>query len=155
MMGESSLAGRSRFAGSLLVERLKALMAFSPNLSMDASDVSGDFQTTRGIDPATIRQKMAYDDAGHVTTTPKLVDGRPVYQIPCQYIDEFGVDANVSLSVFNAPASPIPPLARIQLVGAVRPVPWVRNGRIAWSITADSVKVMRIGTMPIGQEDEE
>ena len=53
-------------------------MAFSPNLTLDAADISGAFQTTRGIDPATIRQKMAYDDAGRVTTTPKLVDGRPV-----------------------------------------------------------------------------
>lgn len=130
-------------------------MAFSPNLTLDAADISGAFQTTRGIDPATIRQKMAYDDAGRVTTTPKLVDGRPVYQIPCQYLDEYGVDANVSLSVFNAPTALIPPLSHIQLVGSVHPVPWVRNGRIAWSITADSVKVMRIDTMPIGQEDDE
>lgn len=130
-------------------------MAFSPNLTLDAADISGAFQTTRGIDPANLRQKMAYDDAGRVTTTPKLVDGRPVYQIPCQYLDEYGVDANVSLSVFNAPTALIPPLSHIQLVGSVHPVPWVRNGRIAWSITADSVKVMRIDTMPIGQEDDE
>ncbi len=131
-------------------------MSFSPDLAMNADDIPGAFQTTRGVDPASIRQKMEYDDAGHITTTPKLVDGRPVYQIPCQYIDEFGVDANVSLSVFNAPTSQIPPLSRIQLVGSVHPVPWVRNGRIAWSITADSVRVMRIDTMPINpQEDAE
>ena len=127
-------------------------MAFSPNLTTDAADIPGAFQTTRGIDPANLRQKMEYDAMGHVTTTPKLVDGRPVYQIPCQYLDEYGVDANVSLSVFNAPTALIPPLSHIQLVGSVHPVPWVRNGRIAWSITADSVKVM---TMPIGQEDDE
>ncbi|MCF2562046.1 hypothetical protein I6E06_06195 [Bifidobacterium boum] len=130
-------------------------MAFSPNLTMDAADISGAFQTTRSINPANLRQKMEYDAMGHVTTTPKLIDGRPVYQIPCQYLDEFGVDSNVSLSVFNAPTALIPPLSRIQLVGSVHLVPWVRNGRIAWSITADSVRVMRIDTMPIKQEDVE
>lgn len=129
-------------------------MAFTPNFTMNATDVSGAFQTTRGIDPESIRQKMEYDAMGHVTTTPKLVDGRPVYQVPVQFIDEFGVDVNVSLSVFNPPTSPIPPLSRIQLVGSVHPVPWVKNGRIAWSITADSVRVLRIDTMPI-QEDVE
>lgn len=124
-------------------------MSFSPTLTMSATDILGAFQTTRGIDPATIRQKMAYDDQGHVTTVPKLVDNRPVYQIPVQYIDEHGVDANVSLSVFTAPTSPIPPLSRIQLVGSVRTVPWVRNGRIAWSLTADSVRVLQLDTAPI------
>lgn len=116
---------------------------------MAATDIVGAFQTTRGIDPSTIRQKMQYDDQGHVTNLPKLVDDRPVYQIPVQYIDEHGVDANVTLSVFNAPTTQIPPLSRIQLVGSVRTVPWVRNGRVAWSLTADSVRVMQLDTAPI------
>lgn len=132
-----------------------AFMPFSPNLAMNAADIPGAFQTTRGIDPATIRQKMTYDDQGHVTTTPKLVDGRPVFQIPCQYIDENGVDSNVSLAVFTAPISPVPPLSRIQLTGFVHVVPWVRNGRVAWSLTADSVRVMQLDTAPIMPSLEE
>lgn len=132
-----------------------AFMPFSPNLAMSAADIPGAFQTTRGIDPATIRQKMTYDDQGHVTTTPKLVDGRPVFQIPCQYIDENGVDSNVSLAVFTAPISPVPPLSRIQLTGSVHVVPWVRNGRVAWSLTADSVRVMQLDTAPIMPSLEE
>ncbi|MBS6623264.1 MAG: hypothetical protein KH315_14115, partial [Faecalibacterium prausnitzii] len=132
-----------------------AFMPFSPNLAMNAADIPGAFQTTRGIDPATIRQKMTYDDQGHVTTTPKLVDGRPVFQIPCQYIDENGVDSNVSLAVFTAPISPVPPLSRIQLTGSVHVVPWVRNGRVAWSLTADSVRVMQLDTAPIMPSLEE
>ncbi|NEG90636.1 hypothetical protein [Bifidobacterium aerophilum] len=124
-------------------------MSFSPNLAMSAADIPGAFQTTRGIDPSTIRQKMEYDDAGHPTSTPKLVNGKPVFQIPSQYLDEYGVDANVTLSVFNAPTAPIPPLSRIQLVGSVHPVPWVKNGRIAWSITADAVRVMQLDTAPL------
>lgn len=129
-------------------------MAFSPNLTMNAADIPGAFQTTRSIDPANLRQKMEYV-GGHATNTPKLVDGRPVYRIPCQYLDEYGVDENASLAVFNPPTTPIPPLARIQLVGAVRPVPWVSNGRLAWSITADSVRVLRIDTMPINSQEDE
>ncbi|NMM99374.1 hypothetical protein [Bifidobacterium olomucense] len=138
-------------------------MSFSPNLAMNATDIVGAFQTTRGIDPSTIRQKMEYDDAGRVTTTPKLVNGRPVFQIPCQFLDEYGVDNNVSLSVFTAPTTPIPPLSRIQLVGSIHPVPWVKNGRIAWSITADAVRVVQIDTAPFsstpsftaGEEDDD
>lgn len=119
---------------------------FSPITTMAADSVAGSFQTTRAFDPATARPKMDYTPDGRPSGTAKLVDGREVYRIPSQYIDDSGVDANVSLSVFTKPTMPIPPLATLMLTGIVRVVPWVRNGRIAWSLTADGVEVVDTAT---------
>ena len=133
---------------------------FSPDLTMDAEDIPGALQTTRKVTPDTIRQKMQYDDQGRVTSLPKLVQGRAVYTIPAQYIDDNGVDNAVHLAVFTPPTQDIPPLSHIVPTGSVIAVPYVdnRTHRMAWSLTAESIRVVQIDPAPVapifkGDED--
>lgn len=134
---------------------------FRPSIVLDADDLTGAFQTTRKIDSSTIRQKVQYDNQGRPTATPKLVDGRPVYGVPVQYVDDDGVDASVHLAVMTPPVQEIPALSRIRPVGAVLVVPYMdeRTHRMAWSLTADSVCVTQIDVAPIaaplGEDDDE
>lgn len=130
---------------------------FRPSIVLDADEIDGAFQTTRKIDSSTIRQKMQYDDRGRPTATPKLIDGRPVYGLSVQYVDDDGVDASVHLSVMTPPAQEIPSLSRIRPVGAVMVVPYMdeRTHRMAWSLTADAVRVVRLDVSPlVGDGDE-
>lgn len=107
-----------------------------------ADRFSGIFQATQKIDPTAMHPKQAYTPDGKPSGEDKLVDGHRVYRIPAQYIDDSGIDNSVSLQVFTMPTAPIPALAQLVPTGTVRMVPWVRNGRIAWSLTADGIEVL-------------
>lgn len=130
---------------------------FSPTLILEPSDFPGGFQATRKITNDVLRQKMKFDAQGRVTAEPKLVDGRPVYSIPVQYIDDAGVDPSVHLSVFTPPAQEIPPLSQIIPTGSVLAVPYMdgRTHRMAWSLTAESVRVVQINAAPIAPSRED
>lgn len=86
--------------------------------------------------------KQGYTADGKPSGEAKLVEGHQVYRVPVQYIDDSGVDSSVSLQVFTLPTKLIPALAQLVPTGTVRMVPWVRNGRIAWSLTADGIEVL-------------
>lgn len=118
---------------------------FSLNsFALSAADVAGLFQTTRAFDPARSQPKKAYG-----TDDVALVDGRPVYTMPVQFIDETGVDPNVNVQVFDKPAQSIPALSRVSLTGALRVSAWVRDGRVHYTLTADGVEVEQLDVTPI------
>ena len=118
---------------------------FSLNsFALSAADVAGLFQTTCAFDPARSQPKKAYG-----TDDVALVDGRPVYTMPVQFIDETGVDPNVNVQVFDKPAQSIPALSRVSLTGALRVSAWVRDGRVHYTLTADGVEVEQLDVTPI------
>ena len=118
---------------------------FSLNsFALSAADVAGLFQTTRAFDPARSQPKKAYG-----TDDVALVDGRPVYTMPVQFIDETGVDLNVNVQVFDKPPQSIPALSRVSLTGALRVSAWVRDGRVHYTLTADGVEVEQLDVTPI------
>lgn len=107
-----------------------------------ADRFAGILQATQKIDPATMHPKQGYTADGKPSGEAKLVEGHQVYRVPVQYIDDSGVDSSVSLQVFTLPTKLIPALAQLVPTGTVRMVPWVHNGRIAWSLTADGIEVL-------------
>lgn len=118
---------------------------FSLNsFALSAADVAGLFQTTRAFDPARSQPKKTYG-----TDDVALVDGRPVYTMPVQFIDETGVDPNVNVQVFEKPAQSIPALSRVSLTGSLRVSAWVRDGRVHYTLTADGVEVEQLDVTPI------
>lgn len=114
------------------------------SFALSAADVAGLFQTTRAFDPARSQPKKTYG-----TDDVALVDGRPVYTMPVQFIDETGVDPNVNVQVFDKPAQPIPALSRVSLTGALRVSAWVRDGRVHYTLTADGVEVEQLDVTPV------
>ena len=114
------------------------------SFTLSAADVAGLFQTTRAFDPARSQPKKAYG-----TDDVALVDGRPVYTMPVQFIDETGVDPNVNVQVFEKPAQSIPALSRVSLTGSLRVSAWVRDGRVHYTLTADGVEVEQLDVTPI------
>lgn len=114
------------------------------SFALSATDIDGLFQTTRAFDPARSQPKKTYG-----TDDVALVDGRPVYTMPVQFIDETGVDPNVNVQVFDKPAQSIPALSRVSLTGALRVSAWVRDGRVRYTLTADGVEVEQLDVTPI------
>lgn len=110
------------------------------NFAFTASDIPGKFQLKREFDPENAHPQMEYED-GKPTGEMKLVDGREVYRVPAQYFDEYGIDDNVSLRVFTVPRATLPAMSAVRLIGRVRPVAYVKNGRVAYSLIADSIAV--------------
>lgn len=107
-----------------------------------ALQIPGVFQFVRGVQPDQLRTRMEYDEAGRPTTTPKLYNGKPVIRIPAQYIDDAGVDPNVSINVLTRPTQSIKPLTQFTLSGEVHATAWVKNGRVAWSLIADKLQTI-------------
>ena len=126
---------------------------FSPHLTFAASELEGMLQLTRELDPDRLQPITEYDREGNRTDVLKLVDGQQMYRLPAQYIDNDGVDSSVSVRILNPPQRFIAPLTQVRLTGTVRCVPWVRNGRIAWSITADGI--MPVSAAHAAADDEE
>lgn len=131
---------------TIKLNKRKGNIMFSPQLQQSADTLTGAFQLTRLFDPMTARPKPAYGDDGKPTGVAKLVGGREVFSLPLLFFDDNGIDTNVSVSVFNKPPTSLAPMTLVRLTGDVRMVPWVRNGRIAWSLTADGVEV--VDTVP-------
>jgi hypothetical protein len=91
------------------------------------------------LDPTSLEPAKQYgtDELG-------LVDGKVVYRLPAIYVKENGrQNQNISLKVRNKPTSTIPEMTKVHLVGDVVITPWVKNNRIAYSLLADGVEVIK------------
>lgn len=107
------------------------------SIPFSASALPGCGLTTRAFDPATASPKTKYQ-TGEIAT----VDGQPVYRVPAQWVDDMGVDASVTIQVIHLPASPLPALSYIRMVGNVRVSAWDRDGRVHYTLTADAIELM-------------
>lgn len=107
-------------------------------LEAEKANAVFDLELTMSVSPDV--QPVADRDSGEL----KLVDGEPVYSIRVSAIvvnvkNGKESEAPVYLKVKQKPAV----LLRrtpIELVGAVDATPFVQNGRLAWSLTADGVQ---------------
>jgi hypothetical protein len=98
-----------------------------------------DFYIMEELDPSSLEPAKQYG-----TEELGLVDGKVVYRLPAIYVKENGrQNQNISLKVRNKPASTIPEMTKIHLVGNVVITPWIKNNRIAYSLLADGVEVIK------------
>ena len=74
----------------------------------------------------------------------ELVDGKAVYRLPALYVKE-GDRRNdgVSLKLRAKPSEDIAEMTKVRLVGSVVVTPWLRQGRIAYSLLADGVEAVK------------
>lgn len=98
-----------------------------------------DVISLEAISADAMRQIMAYDDDSHkATDAPALVDGKPVYRVPrsVAFRQDGSVIQGVSIRVHTPCA-----IDALKPYALVNPVfrPFVRDGFVAWSITADSL----------------
>lgn len=76
----------------------------------------------------------------HDSDEIKLTNGKPTYRIPVVAVNRANgrQETGVSLKVFNKP-SELKESLDLKVTGNVLITPWVNNGRIAYSITADGI----------------
>lgn len=112
-------------------------------IPFDASWIPGRFQTTRDIEPEGLSPKVQFgsDELANV-------DGREVYRLPLQYVDDSGIDTAVSVQVFAKPLTNIPALSLVHLTGTVRISAWDRDGRVRYTFTADGIAVDSMNVSP-------
>lgn len=104
----------------------------------DSKSLNLTIATLEDIDPDTLEPAKAYQ-----SEDTKLVDGHPVYRLPDLYVKDGQYKASISIKVFNKPTEKIPGLTYIQLVGKVEITPFIMNNRIAYSVVADGVEVVK------------
>lgn len=104
----------------------------------DAKSLDLKIAALEDIDPSTLEPAKAYQ-----SEETKLVDGRPVYRLPDLYIKDGDYKANVSIKIFTKPTEKIPGLTYITLTGKVEITPYIMNNRIAYSVVADGVEVVK------------
>ena len=90
------------------------------------------------IDPDALEPAKAYQ-----SEETKLVDGKPVYRLPDLYVKDGQYKASISIKVFNKPSETIAGLTYLNLVGKVEITPFIMNNRIAYSVVADGVEVVK------------
>lgn len=95
--------------------------------------------TMTGIDPTNL--KPATTGQGETQKPATTDDGRPLYRVPSiMAVEKNGTTIDgFSLKIVNLPTKPIPPTLNLTLVGAVTVTPWIRNGRIAYSVIAEGI----------------
>lgn len=98
-----------------------------------------DVISLEAISADAMQQVMAYDNDAHkATDTPALIDGKPVYRLPrsVAFRQDGAVVQGVSIRV-HTPCE----IAALKPYALVNPVfrPFVRDGFVAWSITADTL----------------
>lgn len=102
--------------------------------AIDIKDI--EFINMATMDPTTLEPTKKFG-----TDEDDLVDGQPVYRLPAIYVKEGGRQAqNVSLKIRNVPTAPLEELQRFHLVGTVVITPWLKNGRVAYSLLADGIE---------------
>lgn len=98
-----------------------------------------EFYIMEELDPTSLEPAKQYG-----TEELGLVDGKVVYRLPAIYVKENGrQNQNVSLKVRNKPSITIPEMTKIHLVGNVVITPWIKNNRVAYSLLADGVEVIK------------
>lgn len=95
--------------------------------------------TMTGIDPAEL--KPATTGQGDETKPALSPEGKPLYRVSGIMAVEKNGQAieGFSLKITTPPTKPIPPTLTLALTGAVTVTPWVRNGRIAYSVIAEGI----------------
>ena len=106
-------------------------------ITTKAADLESiEFINMAAVDPAALEPAKKFG-----TDEDDLVDDKPVYRLPAIYVKENGRQTqNVSLKLRNKPTVPLEELQRFHLVGTVVITPWMKTGRIAYSLLADAVE---------------
>jgi hypothetical protein len=72
------------------------------------------------------------------------VDNQPVYRLPALYVkDEGRTSKAITVKFRTKPDSTIPELTKIHLVGNVIITPWLNGKRIAYSLLADGLEIVK------------
>jgi hypothetical protein len=98
-----------------------------------------DFYVMEEVNPDALEPAKAYG-----TDDISLVDGAPVYRLPALYVkDEGKTSKNISVKFRQKPAEKIPELTKIHLTGTVIITPWLNGKRIAYSLLADGMEIVK------------
>lgn len=102
-----------------------------------ATDITElEFINMGAVDPSTLEPATKFG-----TDDDDLVDGKPVYRLPAIYVKQDGRQTqSISLKLRAKPAEALEELQRFHLVGNVVITPWLKNGRIAYSLLADGIE---------------
>ena len=105
--------------------------------AIDLTDL--DFYVMEEVDPAVLEPAKAYG-----TDDTQVVDGAPVYRLPALYVkDEGRTSKNITVKFRAKPAEKIPELTKIRLTGTVVITPWLNGKRIAYSLLADGMEIVK------------
>lgn len=104
----------------------------------DAKSLDLKIAALEDIDPSTLEPAKVFQ-----SEETKLVDGKPVYRLPDLYVKDGQYKASISIKVFNKPVEKIAGLTYINLTGTVEITPFIMNNRIAYSVVADGVEVVK------------
>lgn len=105
--------------------------------AIDLTDL--DFYVMEEVDPSVLEPAKAYG-----TDDVQLVDGSPVYRLPALYVKEDGrASRSITVKFRTKPAEKIPELTKIHLVGNVIITPWLNGKRIAYSLLADGLEIVK------------
>lgn len=98
-----------------------------------------DFYVMEEVNPDSLEPAKAYG-----TDDISLVDGSPVYRLPALYVkDEGKTSKNITVKFRQKPSTTIPELTKIHLVGNVIITPWLNGKRIAYSLLADGMEIVK------------
>lgn len=104
----------------------------------DAKSLDLKIAALEDIDPDALEPAKVFQ-----SEETKLVDGKPVYRLPDLYVKDGQYKASISIKVFNKPSEKIPGLTYINLTGTVEITPFIMNNRVAYSVVADGVEVVK------------
>lgn len=107
-------------------------------ITTDAKELNLKIAALEDIDPSTLEPAKVFQ-----SEETKLVNGQPVYRLPDLYIKDGDYKANVSIKIFNKPVEEIAGLTYITLTGKVEITPYIMNNRVAYSVVADGVEVVK------------
>lgn len=109
-------------------------------ITTKATDLTDlDFYVMEEVDPAVLEPAKAYG-----TDDTQVVDGAPVYRLPALYVKEDGrASRSITVKFRQKPSTTIPELTKIHLVGNVIITPWLNGKRIAYSLLADGMEIVK------------
>jgi hypothetical protein len=109
-------------------------------ITTKATDLTDlDFYVMEEVNPEALEPAKAYG-----TDDISLVDGQPVYRLPALYVKEDGrASRSITVKFRRTPAEKIPELTKIHLTGTVVITPWLNGKRIAYSLLADGMEIVK------------